>query len=180
MLGDRTLGGLEDRWSVLLDARLLGRETSVGGKTIGGASTGRSTASTLKVLVPLATASGLVGGDNSPVDNRLMNDALFLVLLTFPSDPIEPLVPSKSIFSASSSVTSCRKGLLLLTGELGLELLEPFPRAKCGRGGCKSASGGEDADFGVVEGKSRWRRSCRGASYVGEFGVEVRYSSCMS
>lgn len=128
---------------------------------MGGARTGLSTASTRNDLVPLATASGLVGGDNNPVDNRLMKDALFLFLLTvpcplpFPSDEeSKPATASSFSFSASSSVTSCLNGLLLFTGELGLELLDPLPRAKCGRGGCNSAKGGEGADLGVVEGKS--------------------------
>ena len=147
---------------------------------MGGASTGRSMASTRNVLVPLAAASGLVGGDSRPFDSRAMNDVLFLFLLaTLPS---EDKAATESECSASSSVTSCLNGLLLLTGELGLELLDPFPRAKCGRGGCNSANGGLGADFGVVEGKSLCRRSCKGASYVGEVGDEEEegYSSCMS
>lgn len=54
VLGDLGTAGLNDARLLvdLLDARLLGRETSVGGKTMGGASTGLSMDSTRNDFVP--------------------------------------------------------------------------------------------------------------------------------
>jgi hypothetical protein len=177
----------------LLPDLLLERESerlySEGGRTIGGARTGRRVDSTLNGFVPFATSNGLVGGTKELTEATeeeeedlwlLMNEGRNENLLPFfPIGSPSPTgsgrtTPSVFVFataltpSSSCSVTSCLNGLLLLTGELGaLELLAFL--AKGARGGSRSSKGkagaGVGAELGTVDGKSLWSLSCSGNSY---------------